>query len=69
MLFTYWKAPMIRNFAFVAPSFLFGPFFVAEEWLRPQRACAAPLAKAGQGLNGNGGGADGDEGDREAVPT
>jgi hypothetical protein len=62
MLFTYWKAPMIRNFAFFTPSCLSGPFLVAWEWLRPQTACAAPLAKAGQGLNGNGGSTDGGRG-------
>jgi hypothetical protein len=69
MLFNYRKATTIRNFAFVAPSSFSGPFLMAWEWSRPQTACAGPLAKAGQGLNVNGGGNDGDEGDREAVPT
>jgi hypothetical protein len=50
MLFNYRKVTTIRNFAFVVPSSLSGPFLMAWEWLRPQTACAAPLAKAGQGL-------------------
>jgi len=42
MLFKYWKAPMIRNFAFVTLSYLSG--LVAWYWLRLQTAFAAPLA-------------------------
>jgi hypothetical protein len=68
MLFSYRKAITIRNFAFVAPPSLSGPFLVAWGWLRPQTACAAPLAKAGQGLNGNGGGTDGGRGRSRSGP-